>query len=500
MRICFAAVAAAAVSTACYGPPVATPQTRVTQETPIRVPQNPQNKVDILFMIDNSLSMDAMQAELRGKFGSFLSVFDDLAAKGTYADLHIGVVTSDYGAGDKAVAGGCDASGGGEHGFLQKIGAAATGCSGPSTTPFISYAYGAGGATHNLPAGQTLGQTFTCMATVGSRGCGFEHQLESVYAALTNHVENAGFLRDDAMLAVVFVTNEDDGSAPPTAKIYEADDGGAHGYYDTYRQTHYGIACNSPLMPPPYGDSGGALPGCLPAPDLAGEMIGEEYDASRYITLLTKPIKQGGLKRDPGNDVILVGLEGALADPQIILAKSTSGGGVGTEAAYVACAPLAPPGCLVRLQHSCQNAVAPAFFADPPIRMHAVIAASVDPVEASICGEDATQAPDFSKVLTQVAQKIRGILSPGCIPALLSDSEHPDCVVEDVTTDDNGDDHISEIPRCDLAMGAFPCWRVEDKALCKDVSPQSLGVTIDRNGVPAPPETTLHVFCSTLAN
>ena len=63
MRICIAAVVAAAACTACFDPPVATPQTRVTQETPIRVPQNPQNKVDILFMVDNSLSMDAMQAE-----------------------------------------------------------------------------------------------------------------------------------------------------------------------------------------------------------------------------------------------------------------------------------------------------------------------------------------------------------------------------------------------------------------------------------------------------
>ncbi|MCU1277990.1 MAG: hypothetical protein JWM53_1536 [bacterium] len=500
MRIPIAACAAAALATACYEPPVATPQTRVTQETPIRVPQNPQNKVDILFMVDNSLSMDAMQAELRGKFGSFLSVFDDLATKGTYADLHIGVVTSDYGAGDKAVAGGCDAYGGGQHGFLQKIGAAATGCSGPSTTPFISYAYGAGGATHNLPAGQTLAQTFTCMATVGSRGCGFEHQLESVYAALTNRVENAGFLRDDALLAVVFVTNEDDGSAPATARIYEATDGGAHGFYDTYRQTRYGIACGNPLAPPPYGDSGGPLAGCVPAPDLAGEMIGEEFDVSRYVNLLTQPIKRGGIKRDPGNDVILVGLEGVLADPQIILAKSTSGVGVAPEPAYVPCAPLAEPTCLVKLQHSCQNPVAPAFFADPPIRMHAVLASAINHIEASICGDDPNQAPDFSKVLVEVADRIHGAFSPGCIPALLSSSEHPDCVVEDVTTDDSGVDHITEIPRCDLAMGAFPCWRVEDKAACKDLSPQSLGVTIDRNGVAAPLDTTLHVFCSTLAN
>ena len=104
------------------------------------------------------------------------------------------------------------------------------------------------------------------------------------------------------------------------------------------------------------------------------------------------------------------------------------------------------------------------------------------------------------QVLIDVANRIGQSLRPACIPALLSDSEHPDCVVEDVTVDDNGMDQIHEIPRCDLAMGSFPCWRVEDKAACKDLSPQSLGVTIDRNGVDPPADAAQRVFCSTVAN
>ena len=154
----------------------------------------------------------------------------------------------------------------------------------------------------------------------------------------------------------------------------------------------------------------------------------------------------------------------------------------------------------MRLQHSCQNTVEPAFFADPPIRLHAVLAASTGSVEASICGDDLTKAPDFSQVLKQVAARIGGGIAPAGIAALLADADRPDCVVEDVSTDDSGVDHTTEIPRCDLAMGAFPCWRVEDKPACKSLSPQSLGVVIDRNGVDPPPDTTLRVFCSTLAN
>ncbi len=65
------------------------------------------------------------------------------------------------------------------------------------------------------------------MASVGALGCGFEHQLESVYAALnkTNALSNGNgpngdFLRADAVLAVVFVTNEDDASADPATRTF----------------------------------------------------------------------------------------------------------------------------------------------------------------------------------------------------------------------------------------------------------------------------------------
>jgi len=301
----------------------------------------------------------------------------------------------------------------------------------------------------------------------------------------------------------VFVTNEDDGSAPPSTKIYENDvaAGAPHGAYDTYRQTRYGIACGAPLAGPPYAASVGPLLGCEPAPDLAGEMIGEEYDVSRYTTLFTQPKKRGGIKRDPTNQVIVVGLDGPHEPVQIVTVRASSGTGVPPDVAYVSCSPVDGVNCLVRVQHSCQNIVQPAFFADPAVRLHDVIASvGRKGFESSICGEDITKTPDFSQVLGDVAKAIGQGLQPACIPAILSDSEHPDCVVEDVVVDDNGNDQITEIPRCDLAMGRFPCWRVEDKAACKDSSPQSLGVTIDRNGADPPADAAQRVFCSTVAN
>src|SRR5262245_32808125 len=129
---------------ACLGPPVESPRTTVTQETSVRVEQSIKNKVDVLFMVDNSISMAPMQSELQKRFGDFFQVFVDLAASGTYADMHIGVVTSDYGAGDLA-GGGCEAASGGQGGKLQKTPSPfaspqPSGCQ-ATTKPYIEYAF-----------------------------------------------------------------------------------------------------------------------------------------------------------------------------------------------------------------------------------------------------------------------------------------------------------------------------------------------------------------------
>lgn len=485
LRLVLAAAAAAAAA-GCFAPPVASPPEGLTTVTPIRVPQNDASPVDVLFMIDNSRSMDAMQAELRARFGSFLQAFDRLAAGGFYADLHIGVVTSDYGAGDRA-AGGCDASPGGDRGLLQPLGKAAPpGCRGPAGgARFLSYAYGPQGATGNLPPGQTLQQTFTCMASVGSSGCGFEHPLESVYAALRNERENAGFLRPDAILAVLFVTNEDDGSAPPDARIYEDDP--QWGPYTTYRQTRYGIACGSPPMLPPDGPSNGLLDDCVPAPNTPDDPLGELYDVRRYVSLFTAPAAEGGIKRSP-DDVVLVALDGPAQPVQTVLVDATSGGPCAAPS----------PSCVVALAHSCINPAAPAFFADPAVRLEAVVRAARNSAVFSICGEG-SGPPDFSAVLEGAAALIARRLPRGCIPAALPDPDHPDCVVEDVTFAVDGGEQVRELARCDRTGGATPCWRVVATPDCAASSPQSLAVKIDRGGVPAPPETVARVACTTLA-
>src|SRR5439155_13754370 len=159
---------AACLLAACVSPPIETPSVHTNGEGWREVVENVRDKADILFLIDNSGSMKPMQEELKQRFGQFFQPFADRAAQGQYADLHIGVVTSDFGAGTGNNS--CGPSPGGQRGRLQARGAKADpSCKAPMGASFIAYRFGPG-ASNNLPTGQDLVGTFTCMASVGAGG------------------------------------------------------------------------------------------------------------------------------------------------------------------------------------------------------------------------------------------------------------------------------------------------------------------------------------------
>jgi hypothetical protein len=71
----------------------------------------------------------------------------------------------------------------------------------------------------NVPAGVTTAQALACWGPQGISGCGYEAPLEAVLAALDRSNDDSdpatGFLRDDALLQVVIVTDEVDCSIAP---------------------------------------------------------------------------------------------------------------------------------------------------------------------------------------------------------------------------------------------------------------------------------------------
>lgn len=145
---------------------------------------------DILFIVDDSCSMQQEQERLSLNFDAFIA-----AAGATGIDYHIGVTTTDVGDGSPAEAGR----------LVPLVGNSSDRVVTRSSNPSPS-------------------ELFRNNALVGiDRSTQIEQGLEAIRLALSpplRDAHNAGFLRDEADLAVVVVSDEDDqGAAPAEATI-----------------------------------------------------------------------------------------------------------------------------------------------------------------------------------------------------------------------------------------------------------------------------------------
>ena len=194
--------------------------------------------LDILFVIDNSPRLAEEQAGLVAGFPAFISELE--ADFGVRPNLHIGVISTDVGDGSHM----CPA-GEGDDGFLQAT-PRVSGCSPPSNVYIEDIAAGAGRTTNYTG---TIGDTFACIASLGTAGCGFEQPMEAMRRAIDlTHPENAGFIRDPAYLAVVFISDEDDCSAADEA-IFDPGLSALFGPIDSFRCTQYGVVCDGVPVP-----------------------------------------------------------------------------------------------------------------------------------------------------------------------------------------------------------------------------------------------------------
>lgn len=173
------------------------------------------DKLDLLFVIDNSGSMAQEQTKLAQQIPALLtSLANGQATDGTtftpMRDMHVGVVTSDMGLSGSPIRLPPSCEGFGDDGILIKNATA------NAPDGYLSY------TTEQGSLGQTLAD-LSVLANVGIAGCGFEQQLEAMYKALApSSVKfaqdrpgnadgpNKGFLRPDATLAIVHLTDEED--------------------------------------------------------------------------------------------------------------------------------------------------------------------------------------------------------------------------------------------------------------------------------------------------
>jgi hypothetical protein len=133
------------------------------------------------------------------------------------------------------------------------------------------------------------------------RECGFEQPFEAMKKALdvSEAPENEGFLRADAVLAVMFLTDEDDCSALQPDVIFDPDPaqdrvGSELGCLTSFRCFEFGVSCDVD------GREVGPRRDCRPMTEKQGALL---FPLDRYSQFL------GNLK-DPGRVVV-----GAMAGP-----------------------------------------------------------------------------------------------------------------------------------------------------------------------------------------
>jgi len=199
----------------------------------------PEN-VDLLLTIDNSSSMGDGQLALTRDLGGFIDAlvnppFDPATMRPRFTpvkSLNVGVISSDLGTPGSVVAS-CANSDQGDDGLLNPVrnGAAMRQHQPWTTAPAGRRPARCTNDPNQYPSFlrfdrmtsdvETFREELVCNAYLSVGGCGLEQPLEAAYRALVVHNPraaagntdpNAGFVRDNAMLALVMVTDEEDGS------------------------------------------------------------------------------------------------------------------------------------------------------------------------------------------------------------------------------------------------------------------------------------------------
>jgi hypothetical protein len=414
---------------ACTSHPLAAPPPRPEVQT--SQTRQLDQKLDLLFVIDNSGSMKEEQASLARNFPLFMRELEEAGLP----DLHLGIVSSDFGAGG-----------------LQQ-----DGCRGLGDQGRFRFRPGCGlpeGGSTFLTIDSQGGQNFAgslvdgfaCLANLGIGGCGFEHQLQSMRVALSPYnPEIAAFLRPDARLAIVMVSDEDDCSGEPGSELYRQD---RPGEAPNLRCATAGHVCGGQEVPASAGFRA-PLASCGPF-----EHAGDDAARRQRLINVSEFVRYvRGLKPGRPDRIIVAGVFGWRDDSELSYAVDR---GMDSN---------------LDLSPVCDTA---AGRAAPALRLKAFVDGfGANGSWHSICGADLRAA------MQQIGRAI--VKADSCLPAAPLDADpatagvQPDCVV--VEREPAAGDR--PILACD-AGPRDPCWELIPDAACGS----GARVVVRRNATP----------------
>ncbi len=469
-----------------------------TTET-LKLDAKSNNEVDILFVLADWAQTEE-QTKLYDQIPLFLQVLEQLPSP---PNLHIAVVTADMGApGDQVGQGGACTATGDAAVFQNRARGLCTDTTLTSGATFVS---DDGGGNSNF-TGQ-LSSVLQCIALVGDSGCGIPQPLAAMDHALgadnvvngapTPPAANAGFLRPEAYLAVVFLSNQDDCSAPANTQLFSLNGGQQNltnplGPLTNYRCNQFGHLCKDPaaqnpsalLMPPlnPPSDAHGSPT----APTLDLTSCQDDDTGNGMLTPVAKFVADiKALKPDPDSQILVASISAPPTPYTVAWVPATDGQNT-------------QPGELwPQIEHSCgaggADDVNPeatmnptdGSFGDPGVRLAAFVGGFHDSLLASIC--DASYAASMQATATKIGQLFA---NGGCLTGTIQQtaSALPNCQVVAQVASDAGATKSVTYQNCLENGNLPPCWSLTPATTCN-------GEELLVNGDPTAPFTSVTVSC-----
>jgi len=426
---------------ACFPQPTEPPGPPDTSGTEVVAFPAAPMPLDLLFVIDDSPSMADKQAALVASFPRLVEQLQSL--DGGVPDLHLGVISTDMGVHASATTvpgaaigqlgnGGC--AGNGDNGALLAA---------PSvlTDPAAKFMVQTRDGGTNFIG--TLATAFGSFARLGAGGCGFEQPLAAIEASLTNPA-NVGFIRPEASLAVIILSDEDDCSVKEPALF--GPESAELGPLQSFRCFRFGTECAPDDVNTP-----GVKSSCRPR---ATSMLIDDVAPYRNVLLAAK---DGDPRR-----VMIGAITGPTAHVEVEL-RSQPGGGTAQNA----------------IAHACEYPTAMGMaVADPGVRIAAFVNEFTGrKALSSVCSSDLAPAA------IEVGKGLRRLVGDRCLERAIP--LPMDCTV----VDERDGQEPAELRACGTSATG-PCFEIVDDATC------ALGSRLEiTRESPAPAGTFIAMYC-----
>jgi len=432
-----------------------------TLDRPVLVPDHTYDRsfaqtinrnVDLLFLVDDSSSMGKSQDNLRRNFPRFMTRLKDPPG---LPNIHVAVVSSDMGTNSGSA---CDPATNKNGRFQFTAPEPAVGQT-PCVTnldPNATFISDIGGTKNYSGA---IEDVFSCIAALGDKGCGFEHQFAAITRALgvdgrgEAPQENQGFLRKDAYLVIILITNEDDCSANPDVPLFDESQnnyiGDQLGPRINFRCNEFGHVCDDgtgkfvhPSRRAPNDDVNAMVTySSCRSNEEENYLLGAADTANR--------IK--GLKSRDGQ-VLVAAITGP-ATPYTVTWTAPTGSDTSCGAASC------PWPAIAR---SCT--ATDGSFAYPSVRIvDFVNQFGANGLVLPICEDD------FGPSLDRIAKLINEQLKPPCITQTVATDPATgdfDCTVVSHTPNDFGASVDAKVPACSQNGNVAPCWSLGAVGAC----------------------------------